>query len=193
MSEHPTESLAAFALGVLDASEATIIAAHLRRCAGCRAEVEQFQQVVGLLPYSSPPQQPPAHIKQQLLARIRVMQPETVIPPAPRPQPWLRAALLLLLVVLVGLGAYAFRPIPDAAQPAVVAFLASPQTIGHPMQSSQPGVYGTMYLQHGQRRVVLVVQGLAPPVAGRVYQCWFAAQDRAVPLRTFTVDDSGTA
>jgi anti-sigma-K factor RskA len=70
MNEHPQDSIPAFVLGTLDVDEALLVSDHVLRCPVCRAEVEAFHSVLGALPYAAPPQDPPAHVKQQLSARI---------------------------------------------------------------------------------------------------------------------------
>src|SRR5215210_5519008 len=69
-NDHPQDSIPAYVLGTLDIDEALIVNAHIIECPGCRAEAEAFQAVLSALPYAAAPRQPPAHVKQQLLARI---------------------------------------------------------------------------------------------------------------------------
>src|SRR5512138_162331 len=70
MNEHPHDLLAAFALGALDAVEASQVMQHVAVCTACRADVESFGAVVGLLPYTVAPQAPPAAVKLRLFAMI---------------------------------------------------------------------------------------------------------------------------
>ncbi|HEU5103275.1 MAG TPA: anti-sigma factor [Roseiflexaceae bacterium] len=81
-NDHPQDSLPAFVLGTLDVDEALLVNAHVMRCSACRAEVESFQEVLIGLPYVATPREPPAHVKQQLLARIAA----TAQPASPRPR-----------------------------------------------------------------------------------------------------------
>jgi anti-sigma-K factor RskA len=74
-NQHPQDSLPAFVLGALDIDEALLVNAHIIQCSACRAEVETFQAVLGALPYATQPREPPAHVKQQLLARIAATAP----------------------------------------------------------------------------------------------------------------------
>ncbi len=91
-NEHPHDSLPAFVLGTLDADEALRINAHVIQCPECRAEVETFQAVLSALPYAATPRQPPAHIKQQLLARIAASAPARASASPPRATPrWMQA------------------------------------------------------------------------------------------------------
>ena len=74
-SDHPQDSIPAFVLGTLDIDEALLVSAHVQVCPDCRAEAEAFQGVLSALPYVAAPRQPPAYVKQQLLARIAVAAP----------------------------------------------------------------------------------------------------------------------
>jgi len=83
-NDHPQDSIPAFVLGALDIDEALLVNAHVIDCPDCRAEAEAFQTVLSTLPYAAAPSQPPAHIKQQLLARIAAASPATRAPTPPR-------------------------------------------------------------------------------------------------------------
>jgi anti-sigma-K factor RskA len=93
-NDHPQDSLPAFVLGTLDIDEALLVNAHVLQCSACRAEVESFQEVLSALPYMAAPREPPAHVKQQLLARIAATAPSSR-PASPARQPaaprWMQA------------------------------------------------------------------------------------------------------
>jgi anti-sigma-K factor RskA len=100
-NDHPQDSIPAFVLGALDIDEALLVNAHVIACPGCRAEAEAFQAVLSTLPYAAAPSQPPAHVKQQLLARIAAATPAKRAPmprrapagPPARATPrWMQAA-----------------------------------------------------------------------------------------------------
>jgi Anti-sigma-K factor rskA/Putative zinc-finger len=99
-NDHPQDAIPAFVLGTLDVDEVLLVNAHVVQCPACRAEMETFQTVLGALPYAATPRQPPAHIKQQLLARIAATTPAASHPARAIPR-WMQAitggALALLL------------------------------------------------------------------------------------------------
>jgi len=64
------DALPALALGVLDHGEARAIREHVDICPRCRAMLGAYRAVVRLLPYAAQPQEPPAGLKQRILARI---------------------------------------------------------------------------------------------------------------------------
>jgi anti-sigma-K factor RskA len=92
-NDHPQDSLPAFVLGTLDIDEALLVNAHVLQCSDCRAEVESFQEVLIALPYAATPREPPAHVKQQLLARVAATAHPAAAPslrPAAAPR-WMQA------------------------------------------------------------------------------------------------------
>jgi len=64
------DDLPALALGALDRQEARAIREHVNNCPRCRAALGACRAVVILLPYAAQPQEPPASLKQRILARI---------------------------------------------------------------------------------------------------------------------------
>ena len=70
---HPYEDdIPAFALGALEPEEVLLVKEHLAHCPDCRAEVAAYQAVVGLLCFAIPSQEPPAHLRERIVAYIAV-------------------------------------------------------------------------------------------------------------------------
>jgi anti-sigma-K factor RskA len=111
-NDHPQDSIPAFVLGTLDIDEALLVHAHVLECPGCRDEIEAFQAVLSALPYAAAPRQPPAHVKQQLLARIAAASAErTHEPTGPAPHTpsrsaprWMQAATGGALILSLAFG-----------------------------------------------------------------------------------------
>ena len=49
MTGHDPDELSAYALGMLDAGNAALVEAHLRECAGCRADLAELREVIDAL------------------------------------------------------------------------------------------------------------------------------------------------
>jgi hypothetical protein len=272
MNEHPHDLLPAFALGALDADEANQVIHHVAACAACRADVESLGTVVGLLPYSVAPQDPPAAVKRRLFAMIEITsQAQPVELPAARSRQaqsgrWMGvvAACSLALAVVFGVLFASQRGQMDTLttqlgereqalqqmrgqfeqeRQQLTAQLAErdrkiqeinnqvgqrEQTIqevnrliderertieqmrvqldrerqemvfisnavSQPLNATQVGAGGKMFMQPGKTHAVLFVSGLKPPAAGKIYQFWFATGDQQVPSNTFTVGPDGAA
>ena len=107
MSEHETDLLGAYVLGVLDLSEQGAVQAHLDGCAPCRREVEdlrEMEQALGELPPEAFLAGPPPGGDLLLRRTIDEVRGEH------RRQTWrnrslLAAAAALVLVVALGGGA----------------------------------------------------------------------------------------
>src|SRR5689334_9940964 len=98
--EKQAEQLAAYALGALDLNEMVEAEQTIAGSSANQDELRQLREVVALLPFSAPPANPPAHVRDQLLARIAASQqpaapslparPAPAAPAAPaRPGRWL--------------------------------------------------------------------------------------------------------
>ncbi|NJN15127.1 MAG: anti-sigma factor [Oscillochloris sp.] len=108
--------LAAYALGALDLDEMPDLERVLAESPEHRDELVRLRTVVAHLPYAATSVDPPAHIREQLLARVAADQQTRVKPviaapsPAARPLPrrtssWLITTTMAILAVLVlGLG-----------------------------------------------------------------------------------------
>lgn len=75
--DHVVELLAPYALGALDVAEVAQVEAHLPGCAACRAELREFEAVTNDLALAVAEVNPPASLRQQLMASIQAPQPET--------------------------------------------------------------------------------------------------------------------
>lgn len=74
--EHPFLDLAApYALGALDPDETAAFEAHLAGCAACRAEVESFRDVVGLVGFAARPAEPPLALRDRILRDAHKVRP----------------------------------------------------------------------------------------------------------------------
>ncbi len=71
LNEEARERIALYAVGALEPGEAAGLEAHLEACRACRDELDALRPVVEELASSVPPLEPPAHLKQRLLDRVR--------------------------------------------------------------------------------------------------------------------------
>jgi anti-sigma-K factor RskA len=218
MNEHPHDLLPAFALGALDVDEASQVLQHVAVCTPCRADVEAWGAIVGLLPYTVASHSPSAHIKRRLFAMIDASadaRPGADAAPS-RQSParrWMGAlaAGAMSLALVFGLLFANERGHTDTLTAQLderertiqrvrtqlerelqaTVFMAT--AISQPLEGAQAGAQGKMYMKSGDTHVVLVVHGLQPPPAGKVYQFWLATADTQVPSEIFTVGPGGAA
>ena len=116
------ESVAAYALGALDAEERRAFEAHLASCAQCAAELAELRRVTTGLALSADPVTPPPHLKARTIARATAQpQARGVSPVGPPPVsivhtapprsslPWLAAAASLALAAAIGIYTWMLR------------------------------------------------------------------------------------
>ncbi len=78
MNQHPNqenEQVGAYVLDALDANEIEAFEAHLGTCSECRAEVAELRQVVAVLPLAAESVQPPAGLRDRILAEVGTTRP----------------------------------------------------------------------------------------------------------------------
>jgi anti-sigma-K factor RskA len=83
MADKFTEQAALFVLGMLEKKEAQQFQQHLATgCEACRQAVDEARRVANVLPYAVPQNEPPAELKQRLLATIATEAKAVARPPA---------------------------------------------------------------------------------------------------------------
>jgi anti-sigma-K factor RskA len=189
--------LPAYALGVLSPAERARVEAHLARDPASRQELAGFATVVAHLPLLAEERDPPARLRQRLIAAAT----ELVTPPAPagshgvlhwqrRPRPAVLAASVLLLVSL-GLAGWNValqgqladqQRLAGQLRTQIAALQAQPRvtiyTIGG--TPAAPNARGEVVYLGEQHTAFLTVQNLPAPPAGRAYQVWYIQDGRPI-------------
>jgi anti-sigma-K factor RskA len=202
---HWLELAASYALGALGPDERAGFDSHLAECATCRAEVQAFREVGGLLASAAPAVAPPPGLRERILRDARRVRP---IGTQRRPVlPWIAAAAALVLALGAGYGYWSARVAQtalrssldstrarlDSASQLVAAILDS--TVGT-ADLAATGKPPSMRLFWNRARNVVVVAAfeLPPAHAGRTYQLWAIKKGQApVSLGTFNTPPSGRA
>jgi anti-sigma-K factor RskA len=185
------EHAAAYVLGALSTDERVEFEAHLLACVECTLEVRAFARLADALPYAAPPVDPPARLRDRVIA-VAQTKPATAgltattVPPRsdsaagelkPRAtlMPWLLAAASLAMAV--GLGAYsvALRRAASDAETVVIVLGASDlvrvELAGQPVA---PRASARAFWSRS-RGLVFTASNLPPPATGRTYQLWIIA------------------
>jgi len=185
MTEHRWTDLAApYALGSLDPAERAEFERHLETCASCRAEVQSFREVSGLLAQSVAHATPPAELRARVLRHARRARPAIL--------PWAAAAAREEARVLRTRLDVAQRQ-RDSTEYVVAALLDSSVAI---TDLAATGKAPSMRLYWNRARNIVVVAAfdLPPAPAGRTYQLWAIEKGRApVSVGTFNSSPSGRA
>ena len=196
---HAIELLPAYALGSLDAEEATEVAAHLAVCPVCRSELASYQAVADRLALAVPDAVPPAALKQQLLGRLQT--PHATPAPEAR-RPWWQAlvgriqslspawgvATVTLLVVLVASNLVWWQQ-SNRHEPAVSA--NSMQVVAMAGTDAAPDAEGTLVISGDGEYGTLVVDGLPALDQAHQYQLWLIRGEQRTSGGVFSVNEEG--
>jgi anti-sigma-K factor RskA len=207
MSEHDEVDnlVAGWVLGALDAGELERVRTHIETCPICRATASRLGRVVGALPLEVQEIDPPAALRERILAaaaqgstaaiavpktRTKQYRPATTMATSSgRPRGWVpayAAAATVVLALVVGLvaGDLVGRQAPPPA--AVVRSALA----GHQALASAKG----NVIDLRSDGVVLVdFSGLPQLDSGKVYEIWLiTAGGRADPAGVFVPDANGS-
>ena len=217
MTDHSwAEYAASYALGALDDDDRSSFETHLTSCLVCRAEVQAYREVVGLIAHGAPRIIAPPDLRERVLTEARKVRPIAPALSATRAStprvPWLAAASIAAALVL---GALYYnerterlagtREI-DAAQSelavaragldradSLIAVLLAPevQTAALAAQGRPPSA--RLYHNTGRNVVVVAAFDLPPAAAGRTYQLWGLRRGTPTSLGTFNTSPDGRA
>lgn len=206
---HEIEDLvAAFVLGACEPEEAATARAHLEACAGCRELAGRLSRAVVALPLATEDVQPPARLRQRILAEATAS-PQTAVrrpaqpsprkvTPRPRPQPrrrtwlpslrpsWPAAAVAVLAAGLVALGGWNVYLYRSLNQPPATYTLAG--------TGSMSGSAGSVTAFQRDGVALFDFRGMPQLPPGRVYQLWVIGSDgKPVSAAVFIPDAGGGA
>lgn len=195
MTDHEHALSGAYAVDALDAEERARFEAHLRECRDCQDEVASLQEAAALL--GTDPVEPPAAVRDAVLAGIQSIRPLPPIvetpaeAPAPRDELAARrarrglvhrltrtpllvaAAVVLLLAVGVGFlrpwaGDDDTTPADITAADRVLAAADATEVA----QAFPDGSKATLVVSRSQGKAVIQTRRMALPPRGKTYQLW---------------------
>ncbi len=205
MTDHQDyrELAAPYALEALTSDERVGFEAHLAECAACRAEVQSFREVAGLLAHAAPMAAPPPSLRDRTLREGRLVRP-IGLHHAPR-FPWIAAAASIALAIAAGYGYWHVRGERDAgvralaaardsiaARDSLVATLLAPDAGTAALAATGKPPSARLFWSPSRHRVVMAVFDLPPAPTGRTYQLWAIATGKPpVSLGIFNTAPDG--
>ncbi|HVF24447.1 MAG TPA: anti-sigma factor [Anaerolineales bacterium] len=189
---HVLESLPAYALGSLDASEATMVAQHLAGCHICRRELQAFQEVAGQIALAAPQAELSGDIKPRLMERIKSLNQRQA-----RPEWWRFTGRLMPIEAIAGLILIATLAVSNLLlwqrlnQMEVLAGPLGMRAITLQNTDAAPTASGFVIISADGQDGVLVVDELPELDAQREYQLWLVRNGSNTSASVFSVDESG--
>lgn len=190
--ERWAEDVAPYMLGALEPDEVAEFERHLEGCERCRSEVRWFAAAVESLPESVPREEPPASLRESLMAEVRTdarrAEAEGAGGEARRSRlpAWLR-----------GRGAHGWRPLAGLAAVALVLVAFAGYEIGSGGSGTEskstitaghaPGVTAEVERSGDSAQLRLAnVEGLPE---GRVLEAWVQREGEVEPVQALFVPD----
>ncbi|TAK68084.1 MAG: hypothetical protein EPO13_12305 [Actinomycetota bacterium] len=179
----------AYAVDALDAQEAAMFAAHLDRCAVCRAEVRGLREAAARLAGVEATALP-AGLRGRVLAeagRTRQDPPPDSATAAPyvagrtaERTVWSRLLVAAVVVLVAAVGVLSARlggmsrdlDATTASMAQLTAVLAAPDARTHPASGGQ-GANGAVVVSPASGRAALLTSGMAELASGSTYQAWY--------------------
>jgi anti-sigma-K factor RskA len=189
MSDHERweDTAGAYVLGAMTAAERHEFELHLETCAACREEIDELRPAAEALPIASPPMQPPAALKDRIMAEVEreaaLLASAGADADRPRPAKQRRRRLSGWRLAPVAAGLLIAGVLAGAALTG-----ADSRTYAFEGQSARLEVEGD--------RATLVADDLPAPPEGRVYEVWVMPKGSDVPQPTpvlFTPRGDGSA
>lgn len=197
------DDLAAYALDALDTREAALLEQHLAGCPVCEERLHWLLPAVDVLPVTVEQMDPPAGLRDRLMAVVEAEAAAEVAATAPAPKPKLRRrfrlpdffaglslrpALAGLGVTLLIAGAVVGWAMHDDSGADVRTYAAKPL-------SGKSLATGTLEVTGDKGS--LAVRNLPPTGKGEVYQAWVQEPNgpqggKILPSSVFVVSDDGS-
>lgn len=200
---HVIDDLPAFALNILEASEASRVRSHLDGCRECRREWLAYQETLAGLGELAPRHEPPLALRQSILAQAASSK---AVSPTPAPTTvserpswkaraarWLTPSPAFGLAALILIAALAIGMLFQARQ---INSMKAMQRQGYASvllngTSNAPGAKGMVVYTLDGSSGFLVVNGLQPLAAGKQYQLWLIKNNQRTSGGVFSVNPEG--
>ncbi|MGH7894248.1 MAG: anti-sigma factor [Candidatus Binatia bacterium] len=181
-----------YVLGELPAPEARTLERRMATDTALAAEVRRLQATLGLLPYSTVTDPPPA-LRGRIMDAVEAQHRRKQLR-QPRRVVWSRYAAAIAATVALALGIDSYRTHQELSiERQVAQLLLEPNVVRtFSIASTTGGAVGTVALDLDSKRGAVVLRGAAALPAGQIYRLWAQVADRAVPCGDFAAAADGT-
>ncbi len=199
---HVTDDLELYAVNALTAEEAARVAVHVAECAACRTAGEAIAAVVDALPEAIPEREPPAKLRERILASARAEAARAARPRFALPAPLrsrrvavaaLTAAVAVLALVDLRMGSDLAATSREEARVASIQQRMRAAGRSWYMAGSEgwTGSGGTLVVPANGERPFVVFHNLRPLAQGQYYTVWLVSPDGARWARAATFRPDG--
>lgn len=209
MSDEMAEAIVAYAFDAIAPEEEAKVAAYIAAHPEAQALLDEYREIVGLLPYATAPSEPPPYLREGVLRTIRAERSRRRFAiPLPSRIAFAIAACLVFSLLLWNIGLQLrvgdgmVAPIATAMTTAtgstspISDILSRPDLLTYPMdaQPDAPNASGRVYLTDDPQLAAMAVWHMPQLPPDRTYQLWFGLDDQTrVSVATFRVDERGAA
>jgi anti-sigma-K factor RskA len=201
INNHVTDLIPAYALGSLDEDEARLVENHLASCSTCQAELRSYQAVAGQLSLAVPETDPPADLKQRLLARVQEV-PATTADAQAKPSwhqqlitivqralatPVWRPVALILILALIAANLLLWQRAKNTEKLVPAGF----QTVNLSGTAAAPGAQGVIVISDDGQHGTLIVENMPELGQELEYQLWLIKGDQRTSGGIFSVSEDG--
>jgi hypothetical protein len=192
MSPHPTDDLAAYAIGALDDEEQRLVAAHVASCPSCLAEVRAFDETAWAIAETATRDVPP-RLRAAIVERAssagapRASRFAELVAALRRPVP-LIVPLALAAVLVVALVGYGTARRDADRYAAVVAGAVGAKVVPLAATGAAAGIRGSLVIPTNGSAPYLILD-LPAAAAGKTWEAWVIRGD--TPVRAGVTDEHG--
>lgn len=205
-AERKLDELAAdYVVGNLSAEEADEFARLMVENPQIRAEVDHLEKTVGLMLNELPMMEPPSHLRDSVLAGVKM---SAAAPPVVQRSPltWILAAVAAGATVLslgLGLNNYRLRLANQQLQDELFAVMPAQQAQLILQQSGTrfydfagtaeaEAAFGNMIVDTDELTAAIAFKNLEPLAADQTYALWVSYQGQYIPCGNFQTSEDGT-
>jgi anti-sigma-K factor RskA len=171
------ELVAAYALDALDDDERREFERHLGTCERCAGELAALRDTAASLAYATPSAPPPPALRERILDSAGAERPNVVPLRRRWTTPTLGTVAAVAAVVAIGLGIWNIS-LSSSIDEKNAELAAAPRVVG------LSGANGSLVVARSGAGA-LVVCGLPSAPAGKTYQAWVIADERATSAGLF--------
>ena len=186
-----------YVLGELPAAEARALEARMTADEELAVEVRRLRATLGLLPFATVAEPPPA-LRAQVLeaaaAQHRAAAGTTATPAAKRPRRvvWSQFAAAIAATIALAFGIDSYRTRQELKLQEQVASLLLEPNVVRSFDVEGSGAIGRVALDLDSKRGAVVLRGAKPLPAGQTYRLWAQVAEKAVPCGDFRAQPDGT-